>query len=129
MNTEIYYFSGTGNSLSVAKELQKRLTDSNLIPIIKLLNESKIQANGNIIGVVFPVHALTVPVAVRMFLRKLDLSSAEYIFIVATRMGILFFALIYGIALYKRPSLLPWLAILHLLIYILPMLKLLTISQ
>ena len=39
------------------------------------------------------------------------------------------FALIYGIALYKRPSLLPWLAILHLLIYILPMLMLLTISQ
>ena len=37
MNTEIYYFSGTGNSLFVAKELQKRLTDSNLIPIIGLL--------------------------------------------------------------------------------------------
>jgi ferredoxin len=90
MNTEIYYFSGTGNSLFVAKELQKRLSDSNLIPIIRLLNEGKSKANGKIIGVVFPVHALTVPVAVIKFLRKLDLSSAEYIFIVATRMGIIF---------------------------------------
>jgi len=90
MNTEIYYFSGTGNSLFVAKELQKRLNDSNLIPIIRLLNEGKSKANGKIIGVVFPVHALTVPVAVIKFLRKLDLSSAEYIFIVATRMGIIF---------------------------------------
>ena len=41
----------------------------------------------------------------------------------------LLFAFIYGIALYKRPSLLPWLAILQLLIYILPMYTLLTISQ
>jgi hypothetical protein len=41
----------------------------------------------------------------------------------------LIFALIYGIALYKRPSLLPWLAILQILIYILPMSMLLTISQ
>ena len=41
----------------------------------------------------------------------------------------LLFAFIYGIALYKRPSLLPWLAILQLLIYILPMSTLLTISQ
>lgn len=41
----------------------------------------------------------------------------------------LFFALIYGIALYKRPTLLPWLAILQMLIYILPMSMLLTISQ
>lgn len=90
MNTAIYYFSGTGNSLFVAKELQKRLTDSNLIPIIRLLNEDKIKTNEKIIGVVFPVHALTVPVAVNKFLRKLDLSTAEYIFVVATRLGIIF---------------------------------------
>ena len=41
----------------------------------------------------------------------------------------LLFAFIYGIALYKRPSLLPWLAILQILIYILPMSTLLNISQ
>lgn len=40
----------------------------------------------------------------------------------------LFFALIYGIALYKRPTLLPWLAILQMLIYILPMSMLFKIS-
>jgi hypothetical protein len=41
----------------------------------------------------------------------------------------LLFALVYGIALYKRPSLLPWLAILQSLIYVLPTLMLLSISQ
>lgn len=40
----------------------------------------------------------------------------------------LLFAFIYGIALYKRPSLFPWLVLLQLLIYILPMYTLLTIS-
>jgi hypothetical protein len=41
----------------------------------------------------------------------------------------LLFAIFYGIALYKLPSLLPWLAILQVHIYILPMSMLLNISQ
>jgi hypothetical protein len=38
------------------------------------------------------------------------------------------FVLIYGLAMYKRPSLLPWLSILQMLIYVLPVLTLLSIS-
>jgi flavodoxin len=37
MSTAIYYFSGTGNSLHVARELQQRLPESRLIPIVRLL--------------------------------------------------------------------------------------------
>ena len=37
MSTEIYYFSGTGNSLHVAKELQKRMPETKLIPILSLV--------------------------------------------------------------------------------------------
>ncbi len=40
----------------------------------------------------------------------------------------LLFSLVYGIAIYKRPSLLPWLAILQVLIYILPMTMLLGVK-
>lgn len=40
----------------------------------------------------------------------------------------LIFAIVFGIAVYKRPSLLPWLVILQILIYILPMTMLLQIS-
>lgn len=40
----------------------------------------------------------------------------------------LIFSLVYGIAIYKRPSLLPWLAILQVLIYILPMTMLLSLK-
>jgi len=37
MSTEIYYFSGTGNSFYVAKELQKRIPKAKLIPIISII--------------------------------------------------------------------------------------------
>lgn len=90
MSTEIYFFSGTGNSFYIAKELQKRIPDSVLIPITSLLNEKNIRTKGEIIGFVFPVHALTIPIAVKKFMDKLNMESAEYVFSVATRLGIRF---------------------------------------
>ncbi len=90
MSTEIYYFSGTGNSLYVARELQKRIPDSSLIPIVSLLHKDVIQTNGESVGIVFPVHALTIPIAVKKFLEKTDMKSAEYIFAITTRGGTIF---------------------------------------
>jgi flavodoxin len=85
MKTEIYYFSGTGNSFFIAGELRKRLPDSELIPIMSLLGQKVIKTEGKIIGFVFPVNALTIPIAVKKFLGKLDPGSAGYIFAVVTR--------------------------------------------
>ena len=80
MSVEIYYFSGTGNSLHVAKELQKRIPETKLTPIVSLLDKDVIKTSGETVGFIFPVHALTIPIAVKKFLRKIDLTSAEYIF-------------------------------------------------
>ena len=90
MRTEIYYFSGTGNSLFAAAELQKRLPGSVLIPIVSLLGQKAIRTNAEAVGFVFPVHALTIPIAVKRFIEKTDFSSAEYLFAVATREGTIF---------------------------------------
>ena len=90
MSTEIYYFSGTGNSLHVAKELQKKIPETELIPIVSLLNNDIIKSSAKTVGIVFPVHALTIPIAVKKFLIKIDLNSAEYIFAIATRYGTIF---------------------------------------
>jgi flavodoxin len=54
MSTEIYYFSGTGNSLHVAKELQKRLPGSKLIPIVSFLDNDVVIIKGETVGFVFP---------------------------------------------------------------------------
>jgi flavodoxin len=84
---EIYYFSGTGNSLHIAKELQKRILGTNLIPIVSLLNKDVIETSGETIGLVFPIHGMTVPIPVKKFVKKLDLKSSEYTFGIATRAG------------------------------------------
>jgi len=91
-NVEIYYFSGTGNSLHVAKELQKRIPETNLIPILSFLNKDVIETNGETIGFVFPIHGMTIPIPVKKFLKKLNLQSANYIFAIATRGGTKCFA-------------------------------------
>ncbi len=87
MSTEIYYFSGTGNSLHVARELQKRIPETILVPIASLLYKKIIKTNAEAVGFIFPIHGMTVPVPVKHFIKKLDLTSAQYIFAVATRGG------------------------------------------
>ena len=54
MSSEVYYFSGTGNSLHVAKELQKRIPQTDLIPITGLLNKEVIKTNGRTVGYCIP---------------------------------------------------------------------------
>ncbi|AXV40299.1 EFR1 family ferrodoxin [Methanobacterium sp. BAmetb5] len=87
MGVEIYYFSGTGNSLHVARELKKRIPDTELIPLIRLLDKETIEISADTVGFVFPIHMAMSPGPVRKFIDKLDLKSAEYIFAIATRFG------------------------------------------
>ena len=87
MSTEIYYFSGTGNSLHVARELQQRIPDANLIPVVSLLDKEVIETRAETVGFVFPIHLTTLPIPMREFVKKLDPRSAEYIFAVGTRIG------------------------------------------
>jgi ferredoxin len=85
MSMEIYYFSGTGNSLHVARELSKRFPDSSLIPIMSLLKNEKIESRANTIGLVFPIHALTFPWPVKQFLERISFEKTSYKFAIATR--------------------------------------------
>jgi flavodoxin len=62
---EIYYFSGTGNSLYAAKELQKRLPESDIIPIVSILKNDKIESKADIVGFIFPLHVYTIPIPVK----------------------------------------------------------------
>ncbi|MBN1891883.1 MAG: EFR1 family ferrodoxin [Clostridiales bacterium] len=91
MSTEIYYFSGTGNSLFVAKELAKRLPGATLVPVASLIDIPENKTSGSTVGIVFPVHALTIPIVISRFIKKTDFSSADYIFAVATRLGTVFY--------------------------------------
>ena len=87
MTTEIYYFSGTGNSLHVAKELQARIPETRLVPIVSLLDRDAIRASAETVGLVFPQYASSTPKFVDRFIGKLDLAGVRYIFAIATRGG------------------------------------------
>jgi Pyruvate/2-oxoacid:ferredoxin oxidoreductase delta subunit len=87
MSIEIFYFSGTGNSLFIAKELIKHFPDGKLTPIVKALNNNNCITNTDTIGFVFPVHALTIPIIVKRFINKLNIDSVNFIFAIATRGG------------------------------------------
>ena len=85
MDAQIYYFSGTGNSLHVARELKRRMPSISLVPIIGALKEAEIKSTAETVGIIFPIHAHTIPAIVKDFLKKVDLSSANYVFAMATR--------------------------------------------
>jgi ferredoxin/flavodoxin len=83
MSTEIYYFSGTGNSLTVAKDLAERL-GALLIPIASLTKSESIRSDAGIIGIVFPVYYMEPPTIVKEFAEKLTDIGGKYIFAVCT---------------------------------------------
>jgi ferredoxin len=87
VKVKIYYYSGTGNSLHIARELQKRIPDSELIPILKFSGKKTIRVDSERMGLVFPIYFTTIPSPVRDFITRLDLTSVKYIFMTATRIG------------------------------------------
>ena len=81
MKTVLYYFSGTGNSLQVARDLASELGDTKIISIPQA-GDNEVSADR--IGVVYPVYIFGLPLVVSRFLRKLRVSPEAYIFAVAT---------------------------------------------
>jgi len=84
---EIYYFSGTGNSLHVAQEIQKRIPDTTLIPLLSLLNEEAIELKADRIGLVFPIYLSSTPIPVREFIKKIHFKPEQFLFAVTTNCG------------------------------------------
>ena len=84
----IYYFSGTGNSLSIARDLQSSLGNIELLSIATLMRSpGRIAIEGEIIGFVFPVYFGRVPVVVEEFLERVDFGETDYLFAVTNGGG------------------------------------------
>lgn len=89
MSTEIYYFSGTGNSLAVARDIAEKL-GGKLISIASVMDEERIITDADVIGVVFPTYYEPyggVPLIVRRFVKKLENIGSKYIFAICTYGG------------------------------------------
>lgn len=86
MRTEIYYFSGTGNSLAVAKDIAEK-TGGILIPIASLLDKKMITTDADVIGIIFPVYYGDPPIIIKEFAGKLENLQQKYVFAVCTYGG------------------------------------------
>jgi ferredoxin len=87
MNTTIFYYTGTGNSLWVSRTIAKELGDTEVISM-KAIKESPKDINAKRIGLVFPVYIWGVPAPVRTFITDILTKIApEYVFAVAVNGG------------------------------------------
>ena len=87
MKTTIYYFTGTGNSLKIAKSLSEKLEECELVPIAKIWEEDQIISSSEKVGFVFPLYYAGLPKIVYDFLYKIKLSKSNYFFAVVTYAG------------------------------------------
>lgn len=87
MKTTIFFFTGTGNSLKIAKDLAGKLEESELIPIAKIWEKENVQTKSEKIGFVFPLYWSGLPKIVFDFITKLNLNKSNYIFAVITSAG------------------------------------------
>lgn len=84
MENIIFYFTGTGNSLAVARDISDRLGDTKLVSIADAIKENNIDLPYKRIGFVFPVYYSNVPLIVKHFIEKLRFNKSQYIFGVMT---------------------------------------------
>ncbi len=81
----IFYFSGTGNSLKVAREIAKKIGNCDVVSMVKYYSENNNEKYDRV-GFVFPCYAGAPPLFVKKFLQKTDFSASKdaYFFSVVT---------------------------------------------
>ena len=77
----ILYFSATGNSLAVARQLAERLNEQ-LMPLIEAVQQDL--TNEKRIGLVFPTYDFNLPPAMPEMISRLHISPQSYVFTVVT---------------------------------------------
>jgi ferredoxin/flavodoxin len=89
MSNIIFYFTGTGNSLVVARDIAGKIGDTKLVSIADAIKENNIDLLPyERIGFVYPVYFSFMPLIVERFVNQLHFSKTQYIFGVATLGGI-----------------------------------------
>jgi ferredoxin len=86
MKRTIFYYTGTGNSLWVAKTLAQELGDTELLSIADWA-PGRNGVNAKVIGLVFPVHIWGLPGRIIQFVNQLKGRQPDYVFAIAVNAG------------------------------------------
>jgi len=84
--TIIYYFTGTGNSLAIARKIAED-TNAELIGIPHALKNPHPIPKDASVGIIYPLYAGGLPNIVVRFLKSVSLADAGYLFFIATEGG------------------------------------------
>lgn len=82
MSSTIYYFSATGNSLEIASQISQELDKSKIKSMTSPIPKEPVGGPKEIIGFVFPVYYLGMPLLVKQFVEKLNILPETYCFAV-----------------------------------------------
>jgi ferredoxin len=87
MSMSIYYFTGTGNSLKISRDLASRFEETQLIPMTAAIRSGVISKTDTI-ALVFPVYMFGLPRIVSEFINKLSKQMKDkYIIALAVNGG------------------------------------------
>ena len=84
MKNTIFYFSGTGNSLKVAKDIAAGVENAQVISMAAAMDNISDFAPQGTVGFVFPVYYCGLPQMVRAFISRINLDRAVYVYMAAT---------------------------------------------
>ncbi len=87
MSAEVYCFTGTGNSLVVARDIAERI-DAKLVSIASVMDEESISIDADVVGIVFPAYYMRMPGIVERFVDKLTNLEGKYVFAIVTVGGV-----------------------------------------
>jgi ferredoxin len=85
MGTKLYIYTGTGNSLWIARQLALELKETTIefIP----LSSTDVEVEADRVGILFPVHIWGLPSRVVQFVNHLQVKPATYCFALAVNAG------------------------------------------
>jgi len=83
MANKIFYFTGSGNSLAIARSIAEGLGDTEVLPIAKHMDGFRGNDEERI-GIVSPVFAWGPPRMVADFLKKLHAKKSQYVFAISS---------------------------------------------
>jgi ferredoxin len=87
LTTNIYYYTGTGNSLWVARKLVEDLAEGKTVSVVECEKHNRLDYS-DVLGLVFPVHIWGVPGRVVRFVKRLEeVRPPDYCFAVAVHAG------------------------------------------
>jgi ferredoxin len=80
---EIYYFSGSGNSLAVARDVGEKL-NADITAVMSLVDLESIDTEANVIGFVFPIYDFKPSKIMEKIISKIKNIESKYIFAICT---------------------------------------------